>query len=166
MNPDKSWTPERVAILTRLWADNKSCAEIANALGGVTRNAVIGKAHRIKLPRRIDQSATEEKRRQQKAAWQSKGSPRAPKTNPKPQPTKVVAMPPTSDHVPFAQAARYTCHYAMDDPSIPGTADTPVCGAPKAEGGSFCAFHMKIVWRPKPERRKANVPNKTWGHGT
>ena len=45
-----SWTDERIALLKRLWKDGKSAAEIAKALSkGVTRNAVIGKAHRMGL---------------------------------------------------------------------------------------------------------------------
>ena len=47
-----SWTDERVAQLTKLWADGLSASQIAKELGGVTRNAVIGKVHRIGLPGR------------------------------------------------------------------------------------------------------------------
>lgn len=44
-----SWTDERVETLTKMWKDGRSAAEIAKELGGVTRNAVIGKAHRLGL---------------------------------------------------------------------------------------------------------------------
>lgn len=44
-----SWTDERVDILKKLWGEGRTAAEIAKELGGVTRNAVIGKAHRLKL---------------------------------------------------------------------------------------------------------------------
>lgn len=44
-----SWTDERVEILTRLWAEGKSASQIAEILGDVSRNAVIGKAHRLGL---------------------------------------------------------------------------------------------------------------------
>ena len=44
-----SWTPERIETLERLWKDGLSCSQIAKALGGVTRNAVIGKASRMGL---------------------------------------------------------------------------------------------------------------------
>jgi len=48
-----SWSDDRVAILKRLWGEGKTAAEIAKQLGeGVTRNAVIGKAHRLKLSSR------------------------------------------------------------------------------------------------------------------
>ena len=45
-----SWTDERINTLKKMWKEGKSAAEIAKALGkGVTRNAVIGKAHRMGL---------------------------------------------------------------------------------------------------------------------
>jgi GcrA cell cycle regulator len=45
-----SWTDERIATLTKMWKEGKSAADIAKVLGkGVTRNAVIGKAHRMGL---------------------------------------------------------------------------------------------------------------------
>ncbi|MEL7026638.1 MAG: GcrA family cell cycle regulator, partial [Pseudomonadota bacterium] len=55
-----AWTEERVDVLKRLWADGKSASQIANELGGVTRNAVIGKAHRLGLSNRTKGSATVE----------------------------------------------------------------------------------------------------------
>ncbi len=45
----ESWTDQRVNQLKKLWQQGKSASEIADALGGVTRNAVIGKAHRLGL---------------------------------------------------------------------------------------------------------------------
>ncbi len=47
-----SWTEERVEILKKLWAEGKSASQIAKELGGVTRNAVIGKIHRLGLSNR------------------------------------------------------------------------------------------------------------------
>ena len=45
-----SWTDERVELLRRLWEDGQSASKIAAQLGGVTRNAVIGKVHRLGRP--------------------------------------------------------------------------------------------------------------------
>ena len=47
-----SWTDERVEILTKMWAEGNSASQIAKELGGVTRNAVIGKVHRLGLSNR------------------------------------------------------------------------------------------------------------------
>ena len=44
-----SWTDERVEMLKKLWADGLSASQIAAELGGITRNAVIGKVHRLGL---------------------------------------------------------------------------------------------------------------------
>lgn len=48
-----SWTEDRVSLLRKLWGEGHTAAEIAKQLGGVTRNAVIGKAHRMKLSNRV-----------------------------------------------------------------------------------------------------------------
>jgi GcrA cell cycle regulator len=47
-----SWTPDRVEILKRMWSEGQSASQIAGELGGVTRNAVIGKVHRLGLSNR------------------------------------------------------------------------------------------------------------------
>jgi GcrA cell cycle regulator len=46
------WSIETIATLRRCWSDGMSASKIAEALGGISRNAVIGKAHRLKLPPR------------------------------------------------------------------------------------------------------------------
>ena len=48
-----SWTPEKVEKLKELWGKGSTANEIAQILGGVTRNAVIGKAHRLNLSGKI-----------------------------------------------------------------------------------------------------------------
>ncbi|MFC3167309.1 MULTISPECIES: GcrA family cell cycle regulator [Paracoccus] len=50
-----SWTDERVETLKRMWAEGQSASAIAKELGGVTRNAVIGKVHRLGLSNRNDE---------------------------------------------------------------------------------------------------------------
>jgi len=47
-----SWTDERVETLRRMWTEGHSASQIAKELGGVTRNAVIGKVHRLGLSNR------------------------------------------------------------------------------------------------------------------
>ncbi len=49
-----AWTEDRVKILATMWLDGKSASEIARHLGGVTRNAVIGKVHRMGLSNRTE----------------------------------------------------------------------------------------------------------------
>ena len=50
-----SWTPDRVETLKKMWSEGQSASQIANDLGGVTRNAVIGKIHRLGLSNRGNQ---------------------------------------------------------------------------------------------------------------
>ena len=50
------WTDERVELLKKLWAEGLSASQIAGRLGGVTRNAVIGKVHRLGLSGRATSS--------------------------------------------------------------------------------------------------------------
>jgi GcrA cell cycle regulator len=47
-----TWTDERVETLKRMWTEGQSASQIAKELGGVTRNAVIGKVHRLGLSNR------------------------------------------------------------------------------------------------------------------
>ena len=53
-----SWTDERVETLKRMWAEGQSASQIAKELGGVTRNAVIGKVHRLGLSNRAGEGAS------------------------------------------------------------------------------------------------------------
>jgi GcrA cell cycle regulator len=50
-----SWTDERVETLKKMWTEGQSASQIAKELGGVTRNAVIGKVHRLGLSNRADE---------------------------------------------------------------------------------------------------------------
>ncbi|MFN5997804.1 MAG: GcrA family cell cycle regulator [Paracoccaceae bacterium] len=55
-----SWTDERVETLKRMWNEGQSASQIAKELGGVTRNAVIGKVHRLGLSNRVGGGHDEE----------------------------------------------------------------------------------------------------------
>lgn len=61
-----SWTDERIELLKKLWDDGLSCSQIAAELHGITRNAVIGKAHRLGLAgrKRPDQPRAPRPKRQ------------------------------------------------------------------------------------------------------
>ena len=53
-----SWSDERVELLKKLWSEGQSASQIAKELGGVTRNAVIGKVHRLGLSNRNGSGAS------------------------------------------------------------------------------------------------------------
>jgi GcrA cell cycle regulator len=75
-----SWTEERIATLTKLWEGGATASQIAEELGGVSRNAVIGKAHRLGLKSRPSPVKANDKK-----AAKKKTAPPAKKAAPKPK---------------------------------------------------------------------------------
>lgn len=74
-----SWTDERVETLKELWAEGKSASQIAKEMGGVTRNAVIGKVHRLGLSNRAKAAAAAKAAEEPKAAAKAEEKPAAKK---------------------------------------------------------------------------------------
>lgn len=164
-----AWTEERVEVLKKLWAEGHSASQIAKELGGVTRNAVIGKVHRLGLSGRATPSRP------------VKRPPRLARPKPRLRPdgsivaTKIsrpvaevglkladkevlVALPPK----PLADGEAATiltlrdsmCKWPIGDPADPRFA---FCGR-KASGGPYCSEHAKVAFQPakKRERKKAD----------
>lgn len=90
-----SWTDERIGILTKMWEGGSTASEIATELGGVSRNAVIGKAHRLGLKARPSPVKANEKKKAAKKK-EDAAKPAAPKAKPKPAPARKTAEAPTS----------------------------------------------------------------------
>lgn len=95
-----SWTDERVETLKRMWAEGQSASAIAKELGGVTRNAVIGKVHRLGLSNRNDEAEAKpapapaaEKKTEKKPA-QAKPEPAPEQAAAKPEPAPAKEVPP------------------------------------------------------------------------
>jgi len=87
-----SWTDDRVEILKKMWGEGQSASQIAKELGGVTRNAVIGKVHRLGLSNRAGSTKPAPK---EKAAAKPAAKPRAAKPT-----TKAKAEPATTSATP------------------------------------------------------------------
>ena len=85
-----SWTDERVELLKKMWSDGQSASQIAKELGGVTRNAVIGKVHRLGLSNRAATAAAPKVETKAKPA--AKAEAKA-KTPPKPADSGAPATP-------------------------------------------------------------------------
>jgi GcrA cell cycle regulator len=77
-----SWTDERVETLKRMWAEGQSASQIAKELGGVTRNAVIGKVHRLGLSNRVGGKDEDEVEMMPDPAPAATATPRAPEPTP------------------------------------------------------------------------------------
>ena len=103
-----SWTDERVELLKKMWSDGQSASQIAKELGGVTRNAVIGKVHRLGLSNRTAGAAPTPAPGKPEA--KDKPAAAAPKVEAKPKPTPRTepARPAAAAPAAEAQPALFT----------------------------------------------------------
>ena len=102
-----SWTEERIERLKKMWHDGATASQIADELGGVSRNAVIGKAHRLGLEQRPSPVKPGEEKETKKAA--SAPAAAAPKAAPKAEavkPAPAAAAPAAAPAQPAAPAQR------------------------------------------------------------
>ncbi|MEK9828830.1 MAG: GcrA family cell cycle regulator [Rhodospirillales bacterium] len=140
-----SWTPERIKELEKLWAEGLSTAEIGRRLG-VSKNAVVGKAHRLSLPGR--QSPIDRKRRTpaRRVTPRAKPASTANKTasSTAQKSTESVKTPPP----PPPRRKTYnhkgpSCQWPFGDPKLPGF---HFCGAPSEPGKPYCPQHCAIAY--------------------
>jgi GcrA cell cycle regulator len=97
-----SWTDERVETLKKMWAEGQSASQIAKELGGVTRNAVIGKVHRLGLSNRVGGKDDEEEAARPPPPRRRRAR-RGPAPNRAPRRTRRAPPPPAPDR-PTARA--------------------------------------------------------------
>ena len=96
-----SWTEERIERLKKMWHDGATASQIADGLGGVSRNAVIGKAHRLGLEQRPSPvKAGEEKEVKKPAAAAPRPAPKAEAPRPTPAPASAAAAPASPHPMP------------------------------------------------------------------
>ena len=84
-----SWTDDRVEILKKMWGEGQSASQIAKELGGVTRNAVIGKVHRLGLSNRTTAGAPATAEPKEKAVPKAKPTARPVTAEPEPVPASA-----------------------------------------------------------------------------
>ena len=97
-----SWTDERVELLKKMWGDGQSASQIAKELGGVTRNAVIGKVHRLGLSNRATTASAKPA-----TASKAEAKPAAehkPEAPPKPETVAKPAAPEPAAPIPIRKA--------------------------------------------------------------
>ena len=172
------WTDERVELLKKLWAEGHSASQIARQLGGVTRNAVIGKVHRLKLSARAKSTVTT------KRVKKADGEDTAPRSkmsqsggsSARVQPIahgsaalnldtmadaiaeahvqisddKDVVVP-ISRRLTLVQLGERTCKWPIGDPL---KSDFHFCGNDSREGSPYCSYHSKLAFQPASERRR------------
>jgi len=99
-----SWTDERVELLKKMWSEGQSASQIAKELGGVTRNAVIGKVHRLGLSNRAGAvPAKPEKAEPKLAPKEAQPAPEPRAEKPAPAPAAPPPVPARPKIVPAGQ---------------------------------------------------------------
>jgi GcrA cell cycle regulator len=165
-----TWTDERVELLKKLWAEGSSASQIAAQIGGVSRNAVIGKVHRLGLSGR-GKAKTPAPQRPRKPAGRTPSAPA-----PLPQPPRPVAqvhtlpqplpapaeaieqdtpaedvVVPLSERVTIMELREYMCRWPMGDPTKP---EFRFCGGRSLTGLPYCSHHAQIAYQPVADRRR------------
>ena len=155
----ESWTDERITLLKALWADGLSAGQIAGELGGITRNAVIGKVHRLGLVGRAARtpraaSTPRAPRYVPRPAVRQSGD--FPPVAPEPEPPAVVddLEIPAEQRRTLLQLTPDTCRWPIGEPSTP---DFYFCGA-KPGDGVYCPHHARIAYNGIPAQRRVDPP--------
>jgi GcrA cell cycle regulator len=146
------WTDERVELLKKLWLDGLSASQIAKQLGGVTRNAVIGKVHRLGLSGRAAPS---------QPARPAFKAPRPPRPAHTPAPRRVeapqAAQPAPVFYVEEPGSATvltlgaHMCKWPIGDPA---TDAFTFCGR-RAGDGPYCIEHARMAYQPQQARKRS-----------
>ncbi len=168
-----SWTDERVEMLRKLWLEGLSASQIASELSnGITRNAVIGKVHRLGLSGRAKAPAPSSSRPRpaskpvrapapRQHAPMVRGNlayalaPRVMEAPPQPKARLEEVVIPMSERVTIMDLRESMCRWPMGDPATP---DFRYCGgdAPIGEG-PYCKFHARVAYQPAQDRRRARA---------
>jgi len=151
-----SWTEEKVNKLKELWGKGQTASQIAEIIGGISRNAVIGKAHRLNLSAKI----------KTRSAVNNSTSSSATNGNiqRRSRKSKFVLNKDMLDQLGPAklleleELTENTCKYMMhEDQNKEGHPDVPgsyFCGRDTVDKYSYCLYHMGIVWQPKGKKEE------------
>ena len=157
-----SWTDQRVELLKKLWQDGLSASQIAAELGGVTRNAVIGKVHRLGLSGRGQPTSSIKRQRRTRPAGVRRTRTMTvgnlalkqdldvlPESQLRPRRNVVVPIP---KKLSIFQLTEQTCKWPLGDP---GQEDFHFCGHDSLESAPYCEYHAGVAYQaPEPRRRR------------
>lgn len=155
-----AWTEERVEMLKQLWTDGLSASQIARKMGGVTRNAVIGKVHRLGLsgratPARVTTARISSGSSRSRPSTPNVGTGRARlrETDLDEIKDQVVPEPILSaeERASVLHLTEHTCKWPVGDP---GTTDFHFCGARTKPGSPYCTTHAAMAYQPLERRRR------------
>jgi GcrA cell cycle regulator len=155
------WTDERVELLKKLWQDGLSASQIAKQLGGVTRNAVIGKVHRLGLSGRAAPSKPARPVFKAPRPARQAAAPAAPRRIA--PPPLAAAAPPPQPPVRYVEEApgaatvltlgAHMCKWPIGDPS---SDDFTFCGR-RASEGPYCVEHARIAYQPAQAKKRSGA---------
>ena len=156
------WTDERVANLKKLWLDGLSASQIAKQLGGVTRNAVIGKVHRLGLSGRAapSQPSRPACRAARPRPTQAPSAPRRIEPAARPvvatQPSAPAPRPAVLDLPGTATVltlGSHMCKWPIGDPS---SREFSFCGR-RASEGVYCVEHARVAYQPVQTKKRGGA---------
>jgi GcrA cell cycle regulator len=170
------WNDARIELLKQLWSDGLSAGQIASRLPGVTRNAVLGKVHRLGLSGRatiITDKGTQHavgERRSKKGVARARNMIATAKALAHQIPEAILFIPP-ADELDLPLGERRTllvlkdgklhaddtfgadcCHWPIGDPQAE---DFHFCSRKKVRKSSYCEFHFKMAFQLVPRRNRA-----------
>lgn len=152
-----AWNDERVELLKKFWAEGLSASQIASKMGGVTRNAVIGKVHRLGLSGRAAPATPQRGRSFEHEFEDAEGevaaAPALKPIVPEPEFIAPIVLD-GGDKATVATLKNNMCKWPIGDPARD---DFHFCGQGAPTGKSYCAYHARLAFQPatakKPERR-------------
>ena len=156
------WTEDRVGALKKLWLEGQSASQIAKQLGGgVTRNAVIGKVHRLGLSGRAapSQPARATFRPARPRPTQPTQAPSAPRRIEAVQPRVATApsvpapMPDLPGTATVMTLGAHMCKWPIGDPS---STEFSFCGR-RASEGVYCLEHARVAYQPQVKRGASDL---------
>ena len=151
------WTDERVELLKKLWLDGLSASQIAKQLTGVTRNAVIGKVHRLGLSGRAtpSQPARTTFKAPRAARPAAPVQPRRALSEPSAMPSAPVPVfyPEEPGSATVLTLGAHMCKWPIGDPSTEGFT---FCGRRSSEG-PYCVEHARVAYQPQQKKGRASA---------
>jgi GcrA cell cycle regulator len=129
------WTEERERKLAELWAQDLSAAQIARLIGA-TRNAVIGKVHRMGLPPRPRPAPKSRPRRVRVRRWR-------PAVQRMCVATQAIVVSGFTPLCTLMELSRESCRFPIGEPGAPGFG---FCGRPRVHG-PYCAEHHRVCYQ-------------------
>ena len=143
-----SWTDDKVNILKDLWGKGQTASQIAEIIGGVTRNAVIGKANRLNLSAKIKTRTVISKNNLSTSSSNNNIFKKGNKKN-KFRSLLLDKNFEPARNLQLEELNEHTCKYMEGHPD---DSDSSFCGRKTVEKFSYCPLHLMVVFQPKGKK--------------